>query len=131
MKTITSLLWLIGLLAAQAEEILIPQDRIKIDINHAEKPYFIAGQRLERGEDAAALITHIYDNWTLKKRPVLVVESHTKAQMPGEEHLYSAITKLAKKWKLRVIHMPAPHGFIPDSWIEAQKHVEGWNSKRK
>lgn len=113
-----------------AEEVSIPSGRLEVVVSHDEEPFLVVDQRLKSGEDAASLLEYICRNWKLEDKPVLVVIQRTKAQMPGEDVLIAAITKLSKELGIRVFHMPPPRGSLPRQWHEATRLTEDWQTSR-
>lgn len=130
-KITTLILFIILSLQVDANTIHIPQNQLKIIVSHEDKPFSVAGKKFSDSKKAVSLITYIYENWSLKDSPVLVIKSETKALMPGEDFLHEQIKVLSENLKFQVIYMPPPIGDRLPSEDEILKQTNAWIKKKE
>ena len=134
MKSLFLCVLLLSAVASGAKEIFIPQERIEVRTSHEDKPFSISGQPPMESEDAVSFLSYLCANWPLDEKPVLVIISETKANMPGEDNLHEKIRDLAKQYKLTVIHMPSPVGSVSyrqqEALFEVTKAWKVTNAKK-
>jgi len=125
-KLISLIVWFVLSTMGNSEEIHIRHDRLEAHVSADDKiPYDVAGIKVKDAKSAASLLRYIYANWSKGNRPMLVVASHSKRALAGEDVFWKAVTEVATRWKVRVIHMPDPVSRAPNSDLEVSRLIKG------
>jgi hypothetical protein len=130
MKTIVAISLIASILIAprlHADSIRVEHGYINVTIEPGEKRFTIGTESFATGSEAAGFLSYLDQNWPkTESRPTIIVHDRDKAVQSGDELFEAALVRIEGSASWKVIRMPPPRGFTPDTWSTLTTLKKKW-----
>jgi hypothetical protein len=110
-----------------ADSIRVEHGYINVTIEPGEKRFTIGTESFATGSEAAGFLSYLDHNWpTTESRPTIIVHDRDKAVQSGDELFEAALVRIEGSASWKVIRMPSPRGFTPDTWSTLTTLKKKW-----